>query len=54
MKNEKKQALAYFALFQSCIIKRPYNLFHRKNLYVRTKEMKRSPPYVNDGHLARL
>ncbi len=42
MKNEKKQALAYFALFQSCIIKRPYNLFHRKNLYVRTKEMKRS------------
>lgn len=31
-----KQALAFYALFQSCIIKRPYNLFHRKNLYMRT------------------
>ena len=37
-----KQALAWFALFQSCIIKRPYNLFHRKNLYVRLSEVKRS------------
>ena len=33
---------AYFALFQSCIIKRPYNLFHRKNLYVRLQEVERS------------
>ena len=40
--NEMKKYLAYFALFQSCIIKRPYNLFHRKNLYVRTSEVKRS------------
>lgn len=30
-----KQALAWFALFQSCIAKRPYNLFHRANLYMR-------------------
>lgn len=40
--NKYKQALAYFALFQSCIIKRPYNLFHRKNLYIRTAKVKRS------------
>ena len=26
---------AYYILFQSCIIKRPYNLFHRKNLNMR-------------------
>lgn len=37
-----KQALAYFALFQACIVKRPYNLFHRKNLYLRQAEVKRS------------
>jgi len=37
----KKQALAYNALFQSCLCKRPYNLFHRKNLYMRTADVKR-------------
>jgi DNA adenine methylase/adenine-specific DNA-methyltransferase len=37
-----KQALAYYALFQACIIKRPYNLFHRKNLYIRTANVERS------------
>ena len=37
-----KYALAFFALSQSCIIKRPYNLFHRKNLYVRQAEVERS------------
>lgn len=42
IKNKYKQALAYYALFQSCIIKRPYNLFHRKNLYIRTAEVERS------------
>lgn len=40
--NPYKQALARFALFQACIIKRPYNLFHRANLYMRTSEVKRS------------
>lgn len=40
--NTHKKALAFFALFQSCIIKRPYNLFHRKNLYVRTASVERS------------
>jgi len=40
--NIYKKAIAYFALFQSCIIKRPFNLFHRKNLYVRLSDVKRS------------
>jgi len=42
LKDKYKQALAYYALFQACIIKRPYNLFHRKNLYIRTAEVERS------------
>lgn len=42
MNDIYKQAIAYFALFQSCIIKRPYNLFHRKNLYVRLQDVSRS------------
>ena len=42
LNNEYKFALAFFALSQSCIIKRPYNLFHRKNLYMRTSDVKRS------------
>lgn len=42
IKNIYKKAIAYFALFQSCIIKRPYNLFHRKNLYIRMAKVKRS------------
>jgi adenine-specific DNA methylase len=37
-----KFALAFFALCQACIIKRPYNLFHRKNLYIRQAEVERS------------
>jgi adenine-specific DNA methylase len=41
MSNKYKQALAYYALFQACIIKRPYNLFHRKNLYIRLADVKR-------------
>lgn len=40
--NEYKRSIAWFALFQSCIIKRPYNLFHRKNLYVRLTNVERS------------
>lgn len=36
-----KQSLAHFALFQSCIAKRPYNLFHRANLYMRTAKVER-------------
>jgi adenine-specific DNA methylase len=41
LSNGSKQALMYFALFQACIAKRPYNLFHRKNLYLRTADVKR-------------
>ena len=37
-----KFALAFYALSQACIIKRPYNLFHRKNLYIRFAEVERS------------
>jgi len=37
-----KFALAFFALCQACIVKRPYNLFHRKNLYVRLADVERS------------
>jgi len=37
-----KKALAYFALIQACIIKRPYNLFHRKNLYIRLSDVERN------------
>jgi hypothetical protein len=37
-----KFALAFFALCQACIIKRPYNLFHRRNLYLRFAEVERS------------
>jgi len=40
--NEYKRAVARFALFQACIIKRPYNLFHRANLYMRTANVARS------------
>ena len=40
--NRYKQALAYYALFQACISKRPYNLFHRKNLYLRLADVQRS------------
>ena len=42
VRNPDKKALAYFALFQACIAKRPYNLFHRANLYMRTSQVKRS------------
>jgi len=37
-----KKAIAYNALFQSCLIKRPYNLFHRKNLDMRTRDVHRN------------
>jgi len=36
------RAIAWYALFQSAISKRPYNLFHRANLNIRTADVKRS------------
>lgn len=37
----RKRALAYWALFQSCLAKRPFNLFHRANLNLRTANVDR-------------
>jgi len=37
-----KRALAFHALSQAALMKRPFNLFHRKNLDVRTNEVARS------------
>jgi len=37
-----RRALLFFALAQACLIKRPYNLFHRKNLYLRFAKVERS------------
>ncbi len=42
LSNPYKFALAIYALCQACIIKRPYNLFHRKNLYMRLAQVERS------------
>lgn len=36
------QALAWRALFQAALVKRPYNLFHRRNLYMRAARVPRS------------
>lgn len=36
LEDENARLSAYYILFQSCIIKRPYNLFHRNNLSMRT------------------
>lgn len=33
---EQQKASAYYVLFQSCLIKRPFNIFHRANLNLRT------------------
>jgi adenine-specific DNA methylase len=40
--NCYKKCIALFALYQACIIKRPYNLFHRKNLYIRFQNVNRT------------
>ena len=37
-----KRALAWFVVAQAAIAKRPYNLFHRRNLYMRTARVSRS------------
>jgi len=42
IENDYKRCIAFTALFQACIIKRPYNLFHRANLYMRTADVKRN------------
>ncbi|MEA3351950.1 MAG: DNA adenine methylase [Chloroflexota bacterium] len=42
LENSYTYSLAFFALSQACIIKRPFNLFHRKNLYMRFADVERS------------
>lgn len=37
-----KRAMCFYALFQSSLRKRPFNLFHRKNLYIRTSDVERN------------
>lgn len=37
-----KQAQAWFCVFQAAMIKRPFNLFHRSNLYMRLANVSRS------------
>jgi len=41
LRNPYRRALLRFALFQSCLAKRPYNLFHRRNLELRLREVPR-------------
>jgi adenine-specific DNA-methyltransferase len=36
-----KRAIAFHALFQTCLVKRPFNLFHRANLYLRQADVER-------------
>ena len=37
-----KKALAQYALYQACLTKRPFNLFHRNNLHIRTNDVERN------------
>ena len=37
---QQQQASAYYVLFQACLIKRPFNLFHRRNLNLRENHVK--------------
>jgi len=41
MDDRFKRAMAWFAVFQAAMAKRPYNLFHRRNLYMRHAEVPR-------------
>ncbi len=42
LENKYEKSLCLFALFQACIQKRPFNLFHRKNLNLRVNNVSRS------------
>lgn len=39
--SDVKRCEAYYCLFQAALSKRPYNLFHRANLEMRTRDVKR-------------
>lgn len=38
----EKKCLLLASLYQACLAKRPFNLFHRKNLYMRLNDVERS------------
>ncbi len=42
IRNLYKRAILLSALYQACLIKRPFNLFHRNNLKLRTRRVKRN------------
>ncbi|MGQ9676179.1 MAG: DNA adenine methylase [Chloroflexota bacterium] len=42
VKDESKRAILMASLFQACLAKRPFNLFHRANLYLRTANVERT------------
>jgi len=42
IKNQYKRSILLSALFQACLIKRPFNLFHRNNLNLRTNDVTRT------------
>jgi len=41
VRNRYARAIVWYAIFQSALAKRPYNLFHRANLYMRQADVKR-------------
>ncbi|MCW4004933.1 MAG: DNA adenine methylase [Candidatus Bathyarchaeota archaeon] len=42
VEDKYKKAILIAALGQACLIKRPFNLFHRKNLYLRLNNVERT------------
>jgi adenine-specific DNA methylase len=42
LENQYEKSLCFFALFQACLQKRPFNLFHRRNLNLRMNNVRRS------------
>lgn len=42
VRDRYKRAILLASLFQACLAKRPYNLFHRANLYFRTADVPRT------------
>jgi len=42
VRDKYKRAILLSALFQACLAKRPFNLFHRANLYIRTNNVHRN------------
>ena len=41
LKDEKLKSYCWYCLFQACLKKRPFNMFHRANYYLRTADVDR-------------